>query len=86
MHPTESFFDQVTRYFNDAARFTTYPEGLLSQIRCCNSIYRFDFPLRLGKQKQFGLDPIAELSWDIATQEMSALKQAGALKAEMVVI
>ena len=46
MHPTESFFDQVTRYFNDAARFTTYPEGLLSQIRCCNSIYRFDFPLR----------------------------------------
>ncbi len=46
MHATESFFDQVTRYFNDAARFTTYPEGLLAQIRCCNSIYRFDFPLR----------------------------------------
>ncbi len=42
----ENFFDQVTRYFNDAARFTTYPEGLLAQIRCCNSIYRFDFPLR----------------------------------------
>ena len=42
---TETFFDQVTRYFNDAARFTTYPEGLLAQIRCCNSIYRFDFPL-----------------------------------------
>jgi glutamate dehydrogenase (NAD(P)+) len=46
LQATESFFDQVTRYFNDAARFTTYPEGLLSQIRCCNSIYRFDFPLR----------------------------------------
>jgi glutamate dehydrogenase (NAD(P)+) len=42
----ESFFDQVTRYFNQAASFTTYPEGLLAQIRCCNSIYRFDFPLR----------------------------------------
>ncbi|MGE0446761.1 MAG: Glu/Leu/Phe/Val dehydrogenase, partial [Vicinamibacterales bacterium] len=42
----ESFFDQVTRYFNDAARFTSYPEGLLAQIRCCNSIYRFDFPVR----------------------------------------
>jgi glutamate dehydrogenase (NAD(P)+) len=42
----ETFFDQVTRYFNDAARFTTYPEGLLAQIRICNSIYRFDFPLR----------------------------------------
>jgi glutamate dehydrogenase (NAD(P)+) len=43
---TESFFDQVTRYFDDAARHTTYPEGLLAQIRRCNSIYRFDFPLR----------------------------------------
>ena len=42
----ESFFDQVTRYFNEAARFTSYPEGLLEQIRSCNSIYRFDFPLR----------------------------------------
>ncbi len=41
--------------------------------------YGFDFPLRLGKQKQFGLDPIAELSWDVATQEMSAFKQAGAI-------
>ncbi len=40
--------------------------------------YGFDFPIRLGKEKQFGLDPIAELSWDIATQEMSAFKQAGA--------
>lgn len=40
--------------------------------------YGFDFPMRLGKQKQFGLDPIAELSWDIATQEMTAFRQAGA--------
>jgi outer membrane protein OmpA-like peptidoglycan-associated protein len=40
--------------------------------------YGFDFPFRLGKEKQFGLDPIAELSWDIAVQEMTAFKQAGA--------
>lgn len=40
--------------------------------------YGFDFPLRLGKEKQFGLDPIAEVSWDIATQEMTAFRQAGA--------
>ena len=46
MATTESFFDQVTRYFDDAAKHTTYPEGLLAQIRACNSIYRFDFPLR----------------------------------------
>ena len=41
-----NFFDQVTQYFNEAAKFTTYPEGLLDQIRRCNSVYRFDFPLR----------------------------------------
>src|SRR5690606_14092725 len=29
--------------------------------------YGFDFPLRLGKDKQFGLDPIVELAWDVAT-------------------
>src|SRR6188474_3258513 len=41
-----NFFDQVTQYFNDAAKFTDYPGGLLEQIRVCNSVYRFDFPLR----------------------------------------
>src|ERR1043165_5034653 len=42
----ENFFDQVTQYFNEAAKFTEYPQGLLEQIRVCNSVYRFDFPLR----------------------------------------
>src|SRR5215217_5892770 len=41
-----NFFDQVTQYFNEAAKFTDYPQGLLEQIRVCNSVYRFDFPLR----------------------------------------
>ena len=41
-----NFFDDVTRYFDQAASFTTYPTGLLAQIRQCNSVYRFDFPLR----------------------------------------
>jgi len=46
-----NFFDQVTQYFNEAAKFTTYPEGLLEQIRLCNSVYRFDFPLRRADDK-----------------------------------
>lgn len=46
-----NFFDQVTQYFNDAARFTDYPAGLLDQIRTCNSVYRFDFPLRRAEGK-----------------------------------
>jgi glutamate dehydrogenase (NAD(P)+) len=41
-----TFFDQVTQYFSEAARFTDLPKGLLEQIRVCNSVYRFDFPLR----------------------------------------
>jgi glutamate dehydrogenase (NAD(P)+) len=41
-----SFFDEVNITFDHAATFTEYPKGLLDQIRCCNSVYRFDFPLR----------------------------------------
>jgi glutamate dehydrogenase (NAD(P)+) len=36
-----------SRYFNDAARLHHLPEGSFRADRCCcNSIYRFDFPLR----------------------------------------
>ncbi len=31
--------------------------------------YAVDFPFRLGKERQFGLDPIVELGWDVSTQE-----------------
>jgi glutamate dehydrogenase (NAD(P)+) len=41
-----NFFEEVNTTFDAAARFTEYPKGLLDQIRCCNSVYRFDFPLR----------------------------------------
>jgi glutamate dehydrogenase (NAD(P)+) len=41
-----NFFDEVNKTFDEAAAFTDYPAGLLDQIRCCNSVYRFDFPLR----------------------------------------
>ena len=41
-----NFFEEVNTTFDEAAKFTEYPKGLLDQIRCCNSVYRFDFPLR----------------------------------------
>ncbi|MCC7033149.1 MAG: Glu/Leu/Phe/Val dehydrogenase [Acidobacteria bacterium] len=41
-----NFFDEVNRTFDEAAKFTEYPQGLLDQIRCCNGVYRFDFPIR----------------------------------------
>ena len=43
----ESFFEDVLRYFNRAATFTKYPEGLLEQIKYCNSVYRMRFPVRI---------------------------------------
>jgi glutamate dehydrogenase (NAD(P)+) len=41
-----NFFDEVNQYFDQAAAFTSYPPGLLENIRSCHSVYRFDFPLR----------------------------------------
>lgn len=43
-----SFFGDVCQFFDHAAQFTSHPEGLLDQIRSCNSVYRFRFPIRRG--------------------------------------
>ena len=42
-----SFFGDVINYFDSAAKFTKYPEGLLDQIKFCNSVYRMKFPVRM---------------------------------------
>ncbi len=44
--PERRFYTDVSRYFDRAAAFTDHPAGLLDQIKRCNSIYRFDFPVR----------------------------------------
>jgi glutamate dehydrogenase (NAD(P)+) len=41
-----SFLDTVDRYFENAASFLEYPRGLLDQIKICNSVYHFKFPIR----------------------------------------
>src|ERR1044072_8241083 len=49
MNTTQSqtgFFDNVSVYFDQAASFTEYPKGLLDQIKVCNSVYSFKFPVR----------------------------------------
>ena len=40
-----SFEDNVTFYFDRAAAFTGHPKGLLDQIRACNSVHAFQFPV-----------------------------------------
>ena len=43
---TFGFFENVNRSFDRAARFLTYPEGLLKQVRTCNSVYTVQFPIK----------------------------------------
>lgn len=47
-----SFFENVNRNFDRAAQFTSYPQGLLEQIKGCNSVYSFQFPVRTSKGLQ----------------------------------
>ena len=55
-HPTASpstetespdgFLSQVNRMFDVAADLTDHPRGVLDQIRACDNIVRFEFPIR----------------------------------------
>ena len=40
------FFNDVCKNFDHAAQFTDHDSGLLAQIKACNSVYRFQFPIR----------------------------------------
>ncbi|RMF57821.1 MAG: Glu/Leu/Phe/Val dehydrogenase [Calditrichaeota bacterium] len=41
-----SFFETVLAFFDKAAGYTSHPPGLLEQIKYCNSIYQFKFPIK----------------------------------------
>ncbi|MFH5832601.1 Glu/Leu/Phe/Val dehydrogenase [Halalkalibaculum sp. DA3122] len=40
------FFDQVNKAFDKAAEFSRFENGLLNQIKICNTVYHVTFPLR----------------------------------------
>ncbi len=42
-----SFFNDVLQYFDRAAVFLEYPQGMLDQIKYCNSVYRMRFPVKV---------------------------------------
>ena len=46
MPETVSFWDQVCQQFDRAAALTGHPPGVLEQIRSCDHVYRFAFPVR----------------------------------------
>lgn len=41
----QSLLENVTSYFDRAAACTPFPKGLLDQIKACNSVYAFSFPV-----------------------------------------
>ncbi|HKK88214.1 MAG TPA: Glu/Leu/Phe/Val dehydrogenase [Saprospiraceae bacterium] len=43
-----SFFKNVERNFDKAAKYTQLHEGLLAQIKVCNSVYEMRFPVRVN--------------------------------------
>lgn len=46
MAENTSFFQRINEYFDKAAQFTDYPQGLLEQIKICNSSCHFTFPIK----------------------------------------
>ena len=47
---TLSFSESVSHYFDKASKFTGAPQGLLDQIKVCNSIYKMNFPVKWGNE------------------------------------
>ena len=48
MNPEYSFFDAVCKSFDKAAKYTKFDEGILEQIKQCNSVLRMHFPVKIG--------------------------------------
>lgn len=53
-HREHSFFNDVLKYFDKASEYLDYPDGILEQIKYCNSVYRMHFPVKVnGKVEVF---------------------------------
>jgi len=42
-----SFFKSVEKSFDKASKFTNWENGLLEQIKACNSVYSMRFPVKM---------------------------------------
>ncbi|WP_419802758.1 Glu/Leu/Phe/Val family dehydrogenase [Mucilaginibacter sp.] len=72
------FFGDVCQFFDHAAQFTHLDAGLLDQIRSCNSVYRFRFPIRKGN----GFEVID--AWRIEHSHHQSPTKGGIRYSEMV--
>ena len=46
--PEPHFYNDVCSFVDQAAQFINHDKGLINQIKACNSVYRFEFPIRRG--------------------------------------
>ena len=46
-----SFFDNVNQFVDQAGSFVDLPDGLLEQIKECNSVYKINFPIQRDNGK-----------------------------------
>lgn len=51
-HSTEPFFKSVEKNFDKAAHVLDLPNGLAEQIKACNSVYYFNYPVRIRGEIQ----------------------------------
>ncbi|WP_236975826.1 Glu/Leu/Phe/Val family dehydrogenase [Membranihabitans maritimus] len=45
-----NFFESVSRHFDKAAEYTKVNQGILDQIKACNSVYKMRFPVKIGSK------------------------------------
>src|SRR6195952_4910044 len=72
------FFNDVCKNFDHAAQFTNHDAGLLDQIKSCNSVYRFRFPIRKGN----GFEVID--AWRVEHSQHQSPTKGGIRYSEMV--
>src|ERR1700743_1461372 len=72
------FFGDVCKNFDYAAQFTKHDAGLLDQIKSCNSVYRFRFPIRKGN----GFEVID--AWRVEHSQHQSPTKGGIRYSEMV--
>ena len=75
---TDHFFSDVCKFFDHAATFTQHDAGLLDQIKSCNSVFRFRFPMRKGN----GFEVID--AWRVEHSQHQSPTKGGIRYSEMV--
>lgn len=74
-----SFFNDVCQFFDHAAQFTNHDKGLLDQIKACNSVYRFRFPIRRANNQLEVID-----AWRVEHSHHKSPTKGGIRYSEMV--